>query len=240
MAWWALAGVDTAVSERPVNWLRPVMPRDVPHSAPARATAPAFPSSAPASEIPAPESLPGNLEEFQSWLAESKGLYEAGWAGSRVLPAGPANAPLMIIGDMPDPEDEETGTLLSGDAGRLLDAMLAAIGLDRDRTYLASLSLTRFPGGMFDEADGTALALRMRHHIHLAAPRRVLLLGERTSRFLLPTNGPGMQPGLRILNHQGGTVEAVVVPHPRLLLRQPEGKAQSWHALQYLIEDIPA
>lgn len=231
MRWWALAGVDSAVSETPVNWLRPVLSPT--------ATARALNRPAPADDIP-PDTLPNRLDAFHAWLADSPVLQEAAWAGPRILPSGPAAVPLMVVCDMPDIADGERGALLSGDAGELFDAMLAAIGLARENIYLSSLALTRPPGGILSDTDEAILAARMRHHIKLAGPRRLLLLGERTNRALMTAGATQRISGLRSVNHGGGTVEAIAIRHPRFLLKQPTAKADSWRALQYLIEDEPS
>lgn len=227
MAWWNLAGVDCAVGEAPVNWLRPVQ---APHA-----------PQAPAPSIPAPEVLPmpGSLEGFQTWLREDASQPERRWAGAPILPEGPAKAPLMIITDMPDPADTTAGTLLTDSAGRLLDAMLRAMGLTRADMYVASLFCARPPGGMVEAADLNLAATRMRTHVMLADPKRLLLLGDRTARALLPSDA--FQPGddLRNFNHDGGTLPALATFHPRLLLGQPTAKAECWRMLQCLIEDMP-
>ena len=60
---------------------------------------------------------------------------------------GEAGAPLMLLTAWPEIDDQRDGVLFSGPAGALLDAMLRAIGLTRDQCYVASLAVTRPPGG---------------------------------------------------------------------------------------------
>lgn len=224
MAWWSLAGVDCAVGEEPVNWLRPKAPAAGP------AAAAAMTSVSPAVERPA------TIEAFRDWLAHDMAQPERRWPGAAILPAGDLHAPLMIVTDMPDPVDMAAGSLFAERAGQLFDAMLRALGLNRDAIHLASLFLSRPPGGMVEAADLSAAADRMRSHVSLAAPRRLLLLGDRTSRSLL---SPDMadRDGLRVFNHDGGNVPVVATFHPRLLLSQPAAKAECWRALQSLIEE---
>lgn len=223
LSWWALAGVDHAVNELPVNWLRP-------------AVAPIRPKDAPQGDA----ILPDTLDAFHAWLASNPSLHEAGWSSQRILPAGTQNAAIMVICDLPDAEDTETGSLLSGNTGALFDAMLAAIGRSRQDIYLSSLSVARAPGGILSDQDLEILATRMRHQIALAAPQRILLLGEKTNRALLAADTLEQPSGLQSINHPAGTVPATASRHPRFLLRQPEAKAQSWRALQYLVEDLPS
>lgn len=216
LAWWALAGVDCAIAEAPVHWLRPVSA-----AAPA-----ASPPIAPA------VSRPTTLEQFNRLALADPSRPERNWSGHPIAPVGVAGAPLLIVSDMPDPADSDA--LFSGKAGELLDAMLRAIGIARADAAMASLFFARPPGGMVEAADLDAAASRMRLFLSLAAPQRVLLVGDRTARALLPTNGDA---GLRPLNHDGGTVSAIATFHPRLLLSQPAAKAECWRALLCLIED---
>lgn len=222
LAWWDMAGVDCATAETPVNWLRP---------------APTIPLAPPASP-PATVKKPASLQEFTSWLAQDPGQPERRWPGTPILPQGDAGSPLMVITDMPDPADMDAGTLLADRAGRLFDAMLSAVGHTRETVYIASLFCARPPGGMVEAADLNGAADRMRTHVSLVNPGRLLLLGDRTIRTFLPVQdrpGPG---SLHFFNHDGGTVPALATFHPRLLLGQPAAKAECWRTLQRLVEDM--
>ncbi|CAM8670340.1 MULTISPECIES: uracil-DNA glycosylase family protein [Sphingobium] len=223
LAWWRLAGVDSAIGESPVNWLRPVAAR------------PATPMAATitASIVEKPRTL----ESFLEWLAHDPAQPERRWTGAQIAPSGPAQATLMVVTDLPDPFDIGEGRLLADRAGLLFDAMLRAIGLHRDAIHLASLFTARPPGGMVEAADLVHAADRMRTHVALAQPRRLLLLGDRTIRALMPTDGAASPDSLRQFNHDGGIVPAVATFHPRLLLTQPAAKAECWRALQSLIEE---
>ncbi len=226
LAWWQLAGVECAVAEDAVDWLRPV-------SAIAR--------TAVSSQRPVPAPVPGkpdSLQAFGAWAISDSAAPERRWPGSVLLPTGPASAPLMIVTDMPDPADVGAGVVMAEKAGLLLDAMLRAIGLQRDGVYIASLFFARPPGGMVEARDLAFASDRMRTLVSLAAPRRLLVLGDRTNRALLATNGEGREDGLRPFNHDGGTVPAMATFHPRLLLSQPAAKAECWRALQMLIEEV--
>ncbi|HEX7875109.1 MAG TPA: uracil-DNA glycosylase family protein [Sphingobium sp.] len=231
LAWWELAGADCAISEAPVDWLRP-----------AQVARPVPVAGAPAAALLAPK--PTTIESFRTWLAEDADQPERRWPGSPILPEGAAGAPLMVITDMPDPADMAAGTLLTDRAGRLFDAMLAAIGLKRSDIYLASMFLVRPPGGMVEAADLAIAADRMRSHVALAAPGKLLLLGDRTIRTFLPVQDNGLPvqdnrrgDALHFFNHDGGTVPALATFHPRLLLGQPAAKAECWRTLQRLIEE---
>ncbi|MDI1295010.1 MAG: uracil-DNA glycosylase family protein, partial [bacterium] len=199
----------------------------------------AAPSSlaAASSVAPPPLSKPQTLESFHAWLASDPAQPERRWPGMPILPTGAAQASLMIITDLPDPADSAAGTLLTDRAGALFDAMLRAIGHSRDTIYLASLFTSRPPGGMVEASDLATAADRMRTHVALAAPKRLLLLGDRTIRALVATDAEMPSDGLPRFNHDGGTVSLLATFHPRLLLTQPTAKAECWRALQSLIEE---
>ena len=221
LAWWRLAGVDNAIGETPADWLRP----------------PAADPAAPTNIRPSGSAKPDTLDAFRDWLAEDFTQPERRWPGSPILPKGNAAATLMVITDMPDPADMSAGTLLAGPAGQLFDAMLAAIGLTRADVYISSIFLSRPPGGMVEAADIVAAVARMRNHLALAAPRRLLIMGDRAIRAFLPVQDKAGMDGLHFINHDSGIVPALATFHPRLLLAQPAAKADCWRTLQRLIEE---
>ncbi len=228
LQWWADAGVDVMVDEQPRDWLRP------------KAKAPAAPSPGTPAAPPAPsaDKLPDQLELFRGYLRDAATLPFASPSARRVCPAGDPASGLMILTDMPAAEDCSTGTLLSGDVGRLFDRMLAAIGRDRNSIYLASLSCLRSPDGRFNTDAAGQCATLARHHIGLAAPRALLLFGDACSKALL---GLGMAQARgrwhEVATH-GGPVKAIVSLPPSLLLNQPAYKAHAWADLQMLMEGL--
>lgn len=223
LGWWSDAGVDTAISEAPVDWL--AAPRAAPDPKPA----------APAPTVPL---LPETLETLRAWLAEGDDVPEANWGGPRLPPTGDPAAGLMIVADIPDRGDAEAGQVFSGDIGFLFDRMLAAIGRDRASVYLVPLASVRPPGGRIDAPSAARLAGIARHHIKLAAPKRLLLMGDAPSRALLGTDRRDARGKLRAFNHEGVSVDAVATFHPRFLLERPAAKAEAWKDLQLLIEDM--
>jgi DNA polymerase len=182
--------------------------------------------------------MPSSLPEFLSWLKTSPDVPEAAWTTNRILPdiAQPRN--VMVISDMPDAEDMQTGILFSSGVGRLLEAMLGAIGLDRNAIYLCSLASARPPGGMFDPATAERLAHIMRRHISLAAPNILLLLGDKTSRALLTADTLTGTGKLQLLNHDCGSVSTIATFHPRFLMRHAAAKRECWNDLQMLLKEI--
>lgn len=209
--WWHRAGVDTLVEEEPRDWLcAPAKPQPV----------------APAASVPG--ALPATLASFHAWLRESDAL--PGAPGQRILPAGDPSSGLMLLADMPEAVD--AGALFSGDLGRLFDRMLAAIGRDRSSIYLAAMAPVRVPGR---ELEAPEIARIARHHVALAAPRLLLLLGNAPSRAILGLDFAAARGRKHQLNLEATTVTAIATFHPRLLIQQPARKADAWADLQLLL-----
>jgi DNA polymerase len=230
LQWWTDAGVDMLVDEAPRDWLRAKAPPAIPLAPnPARQ----------ALAAPAPsDALPDQLELFRGYLRDAAALPFASPAAKRVCPAGDPAAGLMIMTDMPAAEDCGTGTLLSGEEGRLFDRMLAAIGRDRGSIYLASLSCLRSPDGRFTTGAAQECARLALHHIGLAAPKALLLFGDAPAKALLGL--PMVQARGRwheVATH-AGPVRAIVSFPPSYLLTQPSAKAAAWADLQMLIEGL--
>jgi DNA polymerase len=221
LQWWSDAGVDTIVGEEPRDWLRPREPA----------------AMAPAPE-PVEEDLPGQLDLFQAWLASSDRLSFAAPAARRICPAGDPSSGLMILTDMPASEDCASGTLVDGEAGRLFDRMLAAIGRDRGSVYLAALSCIRSPDGRLTSEPAMACAALARHHIGLVQPKAVLLLGDACSKALLGLAMPQARGRWHEIATHAGPVKALVTLPPSYLLTQPAAKAHAWADLQMLIEEV--
>ena len=222
LQWWTDAGVDIVVDEQPRNWLRPKA------KAPAEAAAPAAPADA----------LPDQLDLFREHLKTSGALPFASPSAPRICPSGDPASGLMIMTAMPEAEDCESGTLLSGEAGALFDRMLAAIGRSRDSIYLASLSCLRSPTGRFTEPTAMQCATLARHHIGLVAPRALLLFGDACSKALLGMAVAQARGRWHEIDTHAGPVRTIVTMSPDYLLTQPSAKALAWADLQMLVQGL--
>lgn len=230
LGWWADAGLIDAVSDQPCNWLAPVE-RAMPLSAVAIERPTPAPTAAYAAPAALDDGLPDDLAAFDQWLADSEALPGAAWSMRRVLPTGPANPPLMLLADVPESADIEAGTLFSGKQGQLINAMLSAIGLRREQCRIGSIALTRPLGGRIDGADAARLTAIARQHLALVQPRITLLLGQQSAQ-LIASEMVGAAPRQLDLNHNGVTVAAFAMHHPRLLLERPLLKRPAWEVLK--------
>ncbi|WP_245841502.1 uracil-DNA glycosylase [Sphingomonas lenta] len=218
LEWWRDAGVDLLVEDTPRDWF-------------------AKPAASPPAPTAEPESTdlpPGEWDAFLAWRG-GEHAPEARWIGPAVLASGPAPAAVMVLSDVPDREDCAAGKLLSGEAGRLFDRMLAAIGLSRESVHLASVCAKRPTGGRVGRDDQARLGELARHHAGLVAPKRLLLMGDTASRAVLGMSVLEARGRLHPIDHKGGRSEAVASFHPRFLLENPGRKREAWADLQLLI-----
>lgn len=240
--WWSLAGVEALVGEAPAGWLDVPAANDV--AAKPKISHVAEPEVAPLpvvlqrqeapveAQAKGPVVIPDEWDAFQTWLATSPEVPGSQWDARRVLPVGKAEAPLMLLTAWPEIEDQRDGELFSGPAGQLLDAMLRAIGTARADCYLASLAITRPPGGRIDERDAAELDRLLWHHLRLAKPGRLLLIGSEITRMAAGLPLADARGRLLDVNQDGGKVDAVAVASPAMLLSRPAQKAAAWDSLK--------
>lgn len=220
--WWADAGVDMLVDDDPRDWLA----RPTPQAEPVAGVAVPLVQAAPP-----PEVLPDTLEAFVAWRMGDQAP-EADWMTSHVAPGGDTASGWVILTDMPEPDD---GTaLLTGPAGRLLDRMLAAIGLHRDGVYLMSLVTARPLSGRIPPEQAERLLELARHQLALLKPRKLLVFGQAASRVPATTNGFPSGNSLEAVNQFGVETQVVATYPPRFLLERPAAKSEAWKHLLLL------
>lgn len=234
IGWWRDAGVDVLIDEEPRDWLAEAKPVAKTGNANAAARDP-DPVITPQPRRDA--ILPDSLPEFVAWLATDNDTLSDYPIRQRLAPEGdPANIP-MIVTDVPERGDAEAGHLLTGDSGALFDKMLSAWKIDRSQIYLASVAPARPAGALMDKAALDLLTPLLTHHIRLAAPKKLWLMGEAASRAVLGMNVADARGRLHIVNYDGVTVEAIATLHPRVLVANPKSKGQVWADMQKLIGD---
>ncbi|MEA1890274.1 MAG: uracil-DNA glycosylase [Pseudomonadota bacterium] len=149
-----------------------------------------------------------------------------------VFGSGSTQAELLLIGEAPGAEEDRQGLPFVGKAGKLLDAMLLAIGLQRDQVYTCNILKCRPPNNRNPQAaEVAACAPFLSAQIDYIKPKVVLALGRFAAHSLLQTEMPvyKMRENNNIL--PGTEIPVVVTYHPASLLRNPEQKAQSWQDL---------
>jgi len=148
-----------------------------------------------------------------------------------VLGVGDRNADWLIIGEAPGADEDRLGEPFVGQAGKLLDAMLASIGLKRDENvYIANVLKSRPPGNRNPEPDEVAACRPyLLAQIELIRPKLILALGRFAAQNLLDTDEAIAR--LRGRVHRFQEVPLVVTYHPAYLLRNLPDKARAWEDL---------
>jgi len=158
-----------------------------------------------------------------------------------VFGVGSESAPWLFVGEGPGADEDEIGDPFVGQAGRLLDSMLAAIGIARGReASIANVVKCRPPGNRTPTPEeAQACAPFLDRQIELLAPKLIVALGKTAAlRFLgagsagAAPNGPSLA-SLRGRAHRYRGIPVVVTYHPAYLLRTPPEKAKAWEDLVF-------
>ncbi|HZF46102.1 MAG TPA: hypothetical protein VEZ26_07185, partial [Sphingomonadaceae bacterium] len=142
-----------------------------------------------------------------------------------IAPRGQAGAKLMVL--VPEPELEDSDTLLSAARGRLLASFLRAAGVDPAEVYLASALARHIPAADWASLYQGGLGAVVLHHISLVRPRRVIAFG----RDILPLIGHDPtqnQANYREINHLGVTFPLLPERSLDFLLARPAARSGFW------------
>ena len=250
LAFYRDSGADEALEEVPPNQLAEPEAASAPRTAPARRPMPG-PPAAPAAPAPGPDAgeagdvwaaqarllarSAGTLEELKTLIAGFDGCPLKASASSLVFADGNPSASLMIVGEAPGREEDLRGLPFVGRSGQLLDRMLKAIGLDRDRVYIANVIPWRPPGNRAPTPLETEICRPfIERQIELVAPRVLMTLGGASAKVLLHANTGVLRLRGSWRTHKTGSgleIPAMPTLHPAYLLRNPIHKRLVWRDL---------
>ncbi len=148
-----------------------------------------------------------------------------------VFGVGDRQAEWMLIGEAPGENEDKQGEPFVGQAGKLLDSMLRAVGLSREKgVFIANVLKCRPPGNRDPEPDEAAMCdPYLKRQIALVKPRIIVVLGRVAAQNLLQTQTAVSK--LRGKVHEVEGVPVVVTYHPAYLLRTLTDKARAWEDL---------
>ena len=148
-----------------------------------------------------------------------------------VFGVGDEQADWLLVGEAPGAEEDARGEPFVGQAGKLLDAMLAGIGLKRnDDVYIANVLKCRPPGNRNPEPLEVAqCAPHLLRQVELIQPRIILAMGRFACQALLQTDASIASLRGRLHRYHG--VPLIVTYHPAYLLRTLADKAKAWEDL---------
>jgi DNA polymerase len=148
-----------------------------------------------------------------------------------VLGEGSREAAVVFIGEAPGAEEEREGRPFRGQAGELLDKILASIGLDRKQVYLCNLLKCRLPGNRNPTTEEMAACRgHLEKQLALLHPRLICTLGAFAAQALLQTQEPLSQ--LRGREHTFRGIPVIPTLHPEALIFHPQNKRQVWEDMK--------
>ncbi len=239
LGWYVEAGADEAIAEKTVD--RYAAAKAMAQTA--NPLSPATVAAAPANILVSRDEVSrtargmasdaDSLQALRTALTEFDGCPLKQTASSLVFGDGSANARLMFIGEAPGAEEDRQGVPFVGPAGRLLDLMLGAIGIERSSVYITNILPWRPPGNRSPTDAETAACLPfIERHIELVSPEMVVLVGGTAAKTLLAA-----REGIMRLRGRWFTYESVqmvrpiparAILHPAYLLRSPAQKRETW------------
>lgn len=150
-----------------------------------------------------------------------------------VFGTGNINANYLFVGEGPGEEEDAQGLPFVGPAGRLLNAMLYAINLQREQVYIANVVKCRPPQNRNPkEEEMKQCAPFLQQQIQLIQPKLIIALGAVAAQHLLAKNTPIGQLRQQQLYYQN--IPLIATYHPAYLLRRPSEKRRSWQDLQFI------
>ena len=262
LRWYLESGVDETIGETPVDRYAatlaartraavapprpgPAGPRPAearPADAVMAQSQPAAPLAGTASHI---ASGCSTLAELRAALDRFDGVALKQAASSTVFADGNPEAAVMCIGEAPGQEEDRQGLPFVGPSGKLLDRMLASIGLDRSSAYITNVVPWRPPANRKPTPDEVAVCLPfLSRHIELVDPQILILFGgAAASAVLAKADGINRLRGRWYEFNSPGLPRPVPVLatfHPAYLLRTPEAKRNAWRDLLMVAKKLRA
>ena len=227
--WQVELGATEAICDSPVN--RYEVPATIPKTSVA-AGRPVEPAGAvdAVAQAERAAAAAGSLEALREAMAAYEFCDLKRGARNLVFSDGIAGAPVMIVGEAPGRDEDRAGRPFVGSAGKLLDRMLAAIDLGRDRADAPVYITNVLPWRPLQNRDPLPEEIAMMkpfllRHIALAAPQVLVIFGNWSAQTLLGKRGI---TGLRGQWTQAHGLPALPMFHPAYLLRNPAAKRETW------------
>lgn len=248
LRFYAENGVDIALEETAPNRLAELAPDAQPASVPTRELLKPFGAPPPVSRPPARITIPAapeaairqadelarnakTLDELRAAMEGFEGCALKSTAMRTVFADGNPQARVMFVGEGPGADEDREGLPFVGRSGKLLDRMMAAIGLDRTNAYIANIIPWRPPGNRTPTPQESAICLPfIRRQIELANPDLLVCLGGPSATTLLELREGITRTRGRWFEFDTGTRKIKALPtfHPAYLLRSPAHKKLAW------------
>lgn len=180
-----------------------------------------------------PETSGLDWQQLQTAVAQCTACPLHASRSNTVFGVGDPQARLMVIGEAPGAEEDRQGEPFVGRAGKLLDAMLLAIGFKREQVFIANILKCRPPNNR-DPRPEEVLQCQpyLRRQIELIQPEVILAVGRVAAQNLLGIDSPMKDMRDQDYTYADTGIPVVVTYHPAYLLRSPLEKRKAWQDLQ--------
>jgi DNA polymerase len=182
-----------------------------------------------------------SLEVLRTLLENFDGCALKSTATRLVFADGNPQARIMFVGEAPGREEDIEGLPFVGRSGKLLDRMIAAIGLDRTSAYISNVIPWRPPGNRTPTPQETQICLPfIQRQIELVNPDVLVTLGNPSTQTLLQTRDGIMRTRGRWVSYDTGSrkIRALATFHPAYLLRSPSYKRLAWQDLRSIAKEL--
>lgn len=218
-------------------------PRPAVAPAPRQSPAPAFAVPSEGAVMAAREAAgrAQSLEELRATLASFEGCNLRFTATNLVFSDGNPQARVMFVGEAPGMEEDLQGLPFVGRSGKLLDRMIAAIGLTRESAYIANVVPWRPPGNRTPTPQEMEICRPfIERQIALVDPDFLVLLGGASAKQIFQTSEGILRLRGQWRSYDTGirTIRAMATLHPAYLLRQPLQKKLAWRDLLAIKEKL--
>jgi uracil-DNA glycosylase family 4 len=250
LQWYLDNGVDEVLADAPVNRFVKPVPAGV-EDKPAPKSAPMVGGSIGGGDVVVAArtaaAAASTLEELQAAIKNFDGIAIRKTAMNLVFADGNTASRVMVIGDVPESDEDRAGKPFMGTAGKLLDKMFAAIGLTRAAEkpeggiYLTQLLNWRPPGNRSPSpAELDASLPFLQRHIELVKPKHLVIVGVLAAKALLNTDQTVAKLRGKVHIYKSGDTDIPcrVIYAPSTLLKTPLKKREAWDDLCALRDSI--
>jgi len=182
-----------------------------------------------------------NLENLKKEINSIENCKLKENASKIVFNDGNTQSPIMIVGEGPGQKEDELGKPFVGDAGSLLNKMLKAINIEREKVYITNVVNYRPPNNRKPEtSEINRYSKFLKEHVSIIDPQILILMGSTAMEALIGINK-------KISKERGQwkeviikqkTYKTIITFHPAYLLRQPEQKKFSWKDLKIIRKEM--
>ncbi|HOW76225.1 MAG TPA: uracil-DNA glycosylase [Candidatus Competibacteraceae bacterium] len=174
--------------------------------------------------------------DWEELIAEARQCQACGLCTTRtqvVFGVGNRQADWLIIGEGPGADEDQQGEPFVGRAGKLLNPMLLAIGVQREQAYITNIVRCRPPENREPTPEEAAKCRPfLERQMALIRPRIILALGRIAAQNLLNTDTPIGKLRGQVHRFGPSRIPVVVIYHPAYLLRSPREKRKAWDDLR--------